>query len=121
MRTICIIEGFQKLGSGLAQARVAPVGSDGSQRGQNKAALVHLGMREREPGLVQEKVAVAQQVQVNDTRPPPNPTRKASEPALDLLKFFQQRPGPELRLDSGDAVQEGALGWAADWRVLQPG
>ena len=66
-------------------------------------------MRDGEARLVDDAVAVEEQVEVDRARPPVRAVAFTAEPALDSEQYVEQRPRLELGVDLRNGIQEPRL------------
>jgi hypothetical protein len=90
--------------SGDFQGRIQLV-----QRFEDEQPFVEPRVRDDQPRLVDDLVAVEQEVEVDRPRPPPWAEPEAPEGALDLEQPVEQAAWRELGVDLGRGVQERRL------------
>src|SRR4051812_49293673 len=78
-------------------------------------------MRHRQPGLVEDLVAVEEQVEVDRPGAPAGTDSLPAELPLDIEQLVEERPRRELRLQLGDRVQEERLLGVSPWLGLDHG
>ena len=115
-----IFMGFQELKGSFPQAGMTPVGRNLGQRSQNKGSLMQERMRNLQVRLLESKISVSQQVQINDARSPTDSFGRSAQMPFDSLQVLKQFLGGESGLQLNHPVEELALRRASDRIGLMP-
>ena len=105
---------------GAALARNRDVRRDLCERCEHESALVHAGVGDDEPGLVDHAIAVEQQIEIERARRV-GKLAPAAETPLGGEQRLQQSPWSEPGLDCGNRVDKVRLCADADGRAAVKG
>ena len=96
----------EQFGDGLSRQRVLQVGSDVTQGLQHKASFRHMGVRQYQAFVRNDRTAMEQQVEVDPPRPLAGRAGAPEEYSLDPEKPLKQFVGGKCRVKPQDSVVE---------------